>query len=253
MDELSKARSLLSEVQTLSQEVPSLTKVCQKLARKIRADTLFLEKQSSRKPIDEDSNGFSSSNMPYLAGVLKVVKQSQDVKDVLCDLKRYGVTVDVVCDGGKTWKKVVARNPQSLHLIWAGRGQYGTKDIVKKVEKYLDAAQTLCEFSPPQAVCVFCNGITEQMASALEEKGIKVEGERVSVSQEVLDRLKTVEPTDSDDSDSDADLFEQARRKLESPNSAPMAVSTTQRYRPTSYSYPALFQLSVLIKPSWSS
>ena len=28
--------------------------------------------------------------------------------------------VDIVCDNGYTWVKVIARNAQSLHLIWAG-------------------------------------------------------------------------------------------------------------------------------------
>lgn len=201
MDELEKAQLLLEETRKLAQANHKLVRVCQKLSRKIKADIQFLEKYNSKKcTFSENARcSVSSSNIPYLSGVLNVVKRSEDVQDVICDLKRYGIVVDVVCNGGKTWKKVVARNPQSLHLIWAGRGQYGTKDVVKKAEKYLECVKLHSEFSPPEVVCVFCNGVTHEMAQALETKGIVVEGERLDVSQEVTERLTAVFSDDSED------------------------------------------------------
>ena len=132
-----------------------------------------------------------------------MIKESNQVQDVICDMRKYGIIVDVICDNGKTWKKVIARNPQSLHLIWAGKGQYGTKDVVQKSCKYADCAKLHSEISPPQVVCVFCHGVTYDMAEALESKGILVDGERVDVSQEVVDKLVGVFAESSDDSDSD--------------------------------------------------
>lgn len=213
MDELEEAQSLLEETNKLAEADKKLSKVCLKLSRKIKADASFLEKFKSQGGTkDNDKKGvLSSSNVPYLSGVLKVVKESDDVQEVICDLRKYGIIVDVVCDGGKTWKKVIARNPQSLHLIWAGKGQYGTKDVVKKAEKYVEAAKLYCEFSPPRVVCVFSNGVTHSMAEYLESKGISVEGERLDVSQEIKERLNECFMNDSDDSDED-DLFEQARK-----------------------------------------
>lgn len=213
MDELEEAQRLLEETQILASSEKRLSRVCQKLSRKIKADASFLEKFYANGGTKEnDKKGvLSSSNIPYLSGVLKVVKESVDVQEVICDLRKYGIIVDVVCNSGKTWKKVIARNPQSLHLIWAGKGQYGTKDVVKKAEKYLESAKLYCEFSPPRVVCVFCNGVTHEMAEHLESKGISVEGERLDVSQEMKERLSECFVADSDDSDED-DLFEQARK-----------------------------------------
>ena len=96
-------------------------------------------------------------------------------------------------------------------MIWAGKGQYGTKDVVKKAEKYVEAAKLYCEFSPPRVVCVFSNGVTHDMAEHLESKGIEVEGDRLDVSQETKDRLSECFVNDSDDRDGE-DLFEQARK-----------------------------------------
>lgn len=208
MAELQKAQVLLEECDRLANQDHSLKRVCQKLARKIKADVAFLEKHA-----DQDDFEGSSSNIPYLSGVLEVVKESNDVQEVICDFKKYGITVDVVCDGGKTWKKVIARNPQSLHLIWAGKGQYGTKDVVKKAERYSAAAKRYCEFSPPSIVCVFCNGVTYELAKELESINVQVIGDRIPVSEEVLERLNSVLIQDSDSSDSD-DLFEKARKQL---------------------------------------
>lgn len=212
-DELEKAQQLLASTLKLSHTNTKLSRVCHKLVRKIKADIQFLEKcksKSTAAPGGGSQSSPSSSNIPYLTGVLDTVKQSDEVTEVVCDLRRYGIVVDVVCDGGRTWKKVIARNPQSLHLIWAGKGQYGSKDVVKKAEKYLDCVKIHNEFSPPQVIYIFCNGVTHEMAEELESMGIKVEGERVDVSQEVRERLTAVfsESEDSEESESDDAEFE---------------------------------------------
>lgn len=209
MNELVRAEALLSDICQLEAKDPPLSKVCQKLARKIRADASFLRKYA--KDTKSDDSTLCSSNLPYLSGILDAAKQSKNVTDVICDFRSYGITVDVVADYGKTWKKVVARNPQSLHLIWAGKGQYGPKDIVKKAQKYVEAAKSFCQISPPEILYVFCNGVTFEVAEMIRSLGITVEGECVPVSTETLHRLSSVSADDSDDSD-DEDLFEQARR-----------------------------------------
>ena len=211
-EELVLAQQLLSETSKLGDAVPKLSKVCQKLSKKIKADIHFLTRCQSQPylQLEDIPSPFTSSNIPYLSGILSVVKESEGVTQVIYDLKRYGIVVDVVCDGGKTWKKVIARNPQSLHLIWAGQGQYGTKDVVKKAEKYIACSKQHNAFIPPEIVYVFCNGVTHEMAEELESKGIRVEGNRVDVSQEVTERLTAVfsDSDESEDEISDDNLEE---------------------------------------------
>lgn len=209
MGELEAACKLLADTELLAEDNRKLTRVCQKLSKKIKADVMFLEKlnmkaETSKSVNKKKSTLPSSSNIPYLTGIFDVVKHSSDVTDVVCDMKKYGIIIDVVCDGGKTWKKVIARNPQSLHLIWAGRGQYGNKDIVKKVEKYVYSAKLYSDISPPHIACVFCNGVTHEVGEALEKMGVSVEGERVDVSQLVLDKLVGVFDTSSEESEGEA-------------------------------------------------
>jgi len=215
MEQLETSKKLLAEIDNLCISEPSRSKFYKKIARKIKADAAFLERHKAKAVSLGTSIESPSSNLPYITGVLSAVKESTDVQEVICELKQYNVIVDVICDGGKTWKKVIARNPQSLHLIWAGKGQYGTKDIVKKAHQYLRSAQLYRRVSPPHLSYIFCNGVTHDMAEALESLGITVFGEKVPVSQETLARLKmALSDSDSDDED----LFEKARRQPEQLN-----------------------------------
>ena len=102
MDELDEAQKLLEETNKLAESDKRLSKVCLKLSRKIKADASFLEKFKANGGTKEnDKRGvLSSSNVHYLSGVLKVVKESEEVQEVICDLRKYGIIVDVVCDGG---------------------------------------------------------------------------------------------------------------------------------------------------------
>ena len=43
------------------------------------------------------------------------------------------VVVDIICDKGKTWVKVVARNPRALDLNSQGGNQFGQKSILDQV------------------------------------------------------------------------------------------------------------------------
>ena len=68
---------------------------------------------------NEDSY-FSES----FAGILEAVETLPDVDHVLqpfsCPGLEFPLVVDVVCNQGYSWIKVVARNAQALHLRWAG-------------------------------------------------------------------------------------------------------------------------------------
>ncbi|XP_067934883.1 UPF0415 protein C7orf25 homolog [Watersipora subatra] len=189
MEQIDNAKRVLANLQQLIQNTIDdvrLLKAYIKIEKKLRCEIDFLEKRTTRA-------NRSSSNLPYLYGVLDTVQQSHGIQQVIADWTKYKLRIDVMCDGGRTWKKVVARNPQSLHLVWAGDGQYGRKNTVDIVSRYLEAAKTESDFSPPNVVCVFTKGVTHEMAEYIETLGAKVEGERVAVSSDILRRLQGAE------------------------------------------------------------
>lgn len=201
MDDLNDAQALIEEVKVMEEKTKDkqLSRVIHRISRKLTAECKQLQKPSKRG----DAKKKTTSNLPHLKGVLQTVKDSTGVQEVICDLKKYGIVIDVICDNGRTWKKVVARNAQSTHLIWAGKGQYGTKDVTKTVKKYLRSAEQFCEFSPPKVVCVFYNGVTREMAEYMEGLGAQVEGERVDVDADTHRRLEALE--DLEDSECEID------------------------------------------------
>lgn len=59
--------------------------------------------------------------------------------------------VDIVCDGGMKWVKVVARNTKSLIEAAQGRSSYGAKSIVDQAAEYVQCAkENLYMFQEPK-------------------------------------------------------------------------------------------------------
>ena len=64
----------------------------------------------------------------FLAGLLDVIDTFPGTEEVLkcfracrCDKPRPSLVVDVICNHGNAWVKVVARKAQATHLVWAGK------------------------------------------------------------------------------------------------------------------------------------
>lgn len=66
------------------------------------------------------------------------------------------LTVDIVCDGGLTWCKVIARNPKSLHQISVGDASYGVRSIIDQAEEFIECAGLYpCLFQTPKVSLYF--------------------------------------------------------------------------------------------------
>lgn len=66
------------------------------------------------------------------------------------------VVVDIVCDRGLTWVKVVARNPKSIKQICMGDTNYGVRSIIDQAEEFLECAHLYpCLFQIPK-VFIMC-------------------------------------------------------------------------------------------------
>jgi len=234
-----------------------------KLKKRIASELKFLK--SLKQPVFDISQ-VQSSNLRHLLGILHVAKTYPDVTHLLKNissksrqadkkgkLKRgksdtedkqrteevhqeeedfVSITVDIICNQGNSWVKVVARNAQALHLIWAGRGHYGVNTLFFQAEDFLRLAkENPVNYAVPTVTFVFFNGVTTPMAEALQEMGVSVVGRRQSVSEETLSRLEAL--TDDEDEDED-DERRDKRLKSESSTSSCSSSSSSSSSSPPS-------------------
>lgn len=60
------------------------------------------------------------------------------------------IIVDIVCDGGLTWIKAIARNPKSINQICMGNSNYGVRSILDQADDFLECAKLYpCLFQTP--------------------------------------------------------------------------------------------------------
>ncbi|BFZ01152.1 hypothetical protein BsWGS_04191 [Bradybaena similaris] len=182
-----------------------------KLERKINAEIKFLESLRAR---DESTqkNHLKSSNLSHFSSLMHAAERLPGVVQVLQPFVVAGradcLVVDVVAAQGHAWVKVVARKAQALHLIWAGQGQFGERDLVSQAEEYLEcASRHPFHFSVPQVHFAFYNQVTQPMADCLRQMGVTVWGEIVPVEESIQAKVETLADDDYEqNSDTDDDL-----------------------------------------------
>ncbi|XP_050297157.1 UPF0415 protein C7orf25 homolog isoform X2 [Anthonomus grandis grandis] len=152
----------------------------QKLSRKINQELKFLHKVYKNGTLKKEH--LQCSNLTHfsaLVDTLKIVENCQSVNKIFTIDDRK-TTVDIICDNGLTWIKVVARNPKSLSQIYMGNASYGVRSIVDQAREYVECAKTHpCLFQTPKVIFVFTNGIGNNLANKLEKNGIVVRGQRI--------------------------------------------------------------------------
>lgn len=85
--------------------------------------------------------------------------------------------IDIVCDDGATWIKVIARNLKSIKDTIAGMASYGAKSILDQAEEIVDAASLNPHlYQPPKIVFLFANPIDSELAADLKAIGVTVQG-----------------------------------------------------------------------------
>lgn len=87
--------------------------------------------------------------------------------------------------------------------LFIGQGQFGTKSVLTQAKQYLQCAQhNQWNYHTPKIVFIFCNGVTKDMAAALRETSIEVEGEEEDVEEDVVAKLQALKDVE-DESDTD--------------------------------------------------
>jgi len=119
------------------------------------------------------------------------------------------VVVDIVCDRGQTWVKVIARSAKSLNLNSHGGNQFGQKSFISQVQEFvLCASQNEVLFEPPTVKILFAYGVTSNLYHKIKRKGAEVVGEIVSVNDdEYIDEDETSDE-ESDFSDLETDVVD---------------------------------------------
>ncbi|XP_050343921.1 UPF0415 protein C7orf25 homolog isoform X2 [Nymphalis io] len=117
--------------------------------------------------------------------------------------------VDIISDEGKTWTKVIARNPKSLSALSSGNASYGARSILDQAEDYLTCAKLYpCMYLSPKVVFEFVSGIEETLANKLKAKGIVVQGT-------ILPDSRNIEEIEDSYESSDEEIFERCQVIME--------------------------------------
>lgn len=100
-------------------------------------------------------NHVTCSNLTHYSFLVKVLMFQKDVIHLDCGFqneeRENPLRVDIVCDNGMKWVKVVARNTKSLIEAAQGRASYGAKSIVDQAEEYVQCAkENLYMFQEPK-------------------------------------------------------------------------------------------------------
>ena len=139
-EKLLLGRGLLTKLENKS----SLKKVqgIPKLEKKIRQELKFLEKFEDPENISGlKKEHIGCSNLIHLGCIVDELLLTTHPFGVMHpfslkqEFKTKKVTVDIVCDKGHSWIKVVARNPRSLDQNSMGGNQFGQRCILDQVKR----------------------------------------------------------------------------------------------------------------------
>ncbi|KAJ2951879.1 hypothetical protein O0L34_g4130 [Tuta absoluta] len=149
-----------------------------KLHRKIRQEVEFLKKLQKLKRVKIEQ--LACSNLRHLGAMVECALRPGVI--AVCKIFHINdeskMIVDIISDEGKTWTKVIARNPKSLSALSSGNASYGARSILDQADDYLECAQLYpCMFQPPKVVFEFVSGIEESLANKLKAAGVVVKAE----------------------------------------------------------------------------
>ncbi|XP_043262432.1 UPF0415 protein C7orf25 homolog [Colletes gigas] len=152
----------------------------EKLIRKIQQEIRFLEKVQSTGNVKKEH--LQSTNLIHLNAIVARLFCADEPINVMKPFKyqKSRLEVDIVCNGGASWIKVIARNARALTLISLGNGEYGQKSVLDQATSYLQCAKCYPYlYRPPDVIFHFAYGIEIPLATQLERMGVIIEGDRI--------------------------------------------------------------------------
>ncbi|CAK9798790.1 UPF0415 protein C7orf25 homolog [Anthophora plagiata] len=167
----------------------------EKLMRKIQQEIRFLEKVQSTGNVKKEH--LQSTNLIHLNAIVARLFCANEPTNVMKPFKyqKSRLEVDIVCNGGASWVKVIARNARALTLISMGNGEYGQKSVLDQATGYLQCAKCYPHlYRPPDVIFHFAYGIEIPLATRLERMGVMVEGDKMQCED-----TKNIDIHDSED------------------------------------------------------
>ncbi|XP_026755311.2 UPF0415 protein C7orf25 homolog [Galleria mellonella] len=158
-----------------------------KLQRKIRQEIEFLKKLQKSKKVKTEQ--LSCSNLRHLGAMVECAMRPGVV--AVCKIFHIDdnskLVIDIISEQGKTWTKVIARNPKSLTALSTGNASYGARSILDQANDYLECAKLYpCMYQAPKVVFEFMSGIEENLANKLKAVGVIVKGNVLPDSRPII-------------------------------------------------------------------
>ncbi|KYM84145.1 UPF0415 protein C7orf25 like protein [Atta colombica] len=178
-----------------------------KLIRKIQQEIKFLEKVQCTGNLKKKH--LQSSNLTHLDAMVARLSCAKDPISVMRPFKyqKSRLEIDIVCNSGASWVKIIARNARALTLISLGNGEYGQKSVLDQANSYLVCSKChLHHYRPPDVIFHFAYGVEVPLALQLEQMGITVEGDRIDTNNENLNKQDELDLSKGSTSDSEKDL-----------------------------------------------
>ncbi|CAK1545915.1 unnamed protein product [Leptosia nina] len=149
-----------------------------KLQRKIQHEIDFLARLKRSKKIKAEQ--LSCSNLRHLGAMVDSAMRDGVIS--VCKIFHINaeckLVIDIISEEGKTWTKVIARNPKSLSALSEGNSSYGARSILDQAKDYIECAQLYpCMYKSPKVIFEFVSGIEEHLANKLKACGVIVNGE----------------------------------------------------------------------------
>ncbi|KZC08635.1 UPF0415 protein C7orf25 like protein [Dufourea novaeangliae] len=157
----------------------------EKLIRKFQQEIRFLEKVQTTGNVKKEH--LQSTNLIHLNAIAARLFCASEPTNVMKPFKhkKSRLEVDIVCNGGASWVKVIARNAKALTLISMGNGEYGQKSVLDQAMYFLQCAKYYPHlYRPPDVVFHFAYGIEVPLATRMEHMGVIVEGDRIQCEDE---------------------------------------------------------------------
>lgn len=153
MDLKDQVQQKIAQGEELLESLKAFHKIegIQKLHAKIHQELKFLKKISTSNSVKKEH--LQCSNLTHFSALCDSLRNVKDCTSVykIFNLDGKKVTVNIICDNGLTWKKVVKRNPKSITQICMGNGNYGARSIFEQAEEYLECAKlNPCMFQSPK-------------------------------------------------------------------------------------------------------
>ncbi|CAL7941392.1 unnamed protein product [Xylocopa violacea] len=152
----------------------------EKLIRKIQQEIRFLEKVQSTGNVKKEH--LQSTNLIHLNAIVARLFCANKPINVMKPFKyqKSRLEVDIVCNGGASWVKVIARNAKALTLISMGNGEYGQKSVLDQATSFLQCAKCYPHlYRSPEVIFHFAYGIEIPLATRLKHMGVIVEGDKI--------------------------------------------------------------------------